>query len=285
MIEVFAAILCFIIVGWFLDQTDRRARQYVPNKRIERSSNVDVVRPPAMEAVNPLQSFDKYARRCTDVKRPEFTSRGEVECARVLKVLFPQHSFIKVRPSWQPNDYAGRNHSLRYLELDLYCETLKLAVEYNGRQHYEVVPAFHSHPSDRFLASAFEQQEAMRKRFWGQTQRDQRKLDNCAKRGVDLIVVKFDDPRTIENILRTHPLILKHRPSALPATAYGEEIHFLYICLFVCVLYDASRVRNKCKNEKGDRENLRTDRLRDRLRSESEETERDETWVESSSGG
>src|SRR5690348_6310742 len=60
-----------------------------------------------------------------------FCSKGEKECRRVLEEIYGK-SFTKVRPKWLKNPETGRN-----LELDCYNEELKIAVEYNGEQHYK----------------------------------------------------------------------------------------------------------------------------------------------------
>lgn len=125
-------------------------------------------------------------------------SRGEVECARVMQLLFPSHTFIKVRPTWLLNDYPGRKTPAQPLELDLYCERLCLAVEYNGPQHYRVTPDFHPHGE---------------KSLYGQTCRDRLKADKCRERGIDLIVVNSLEVvhSDICGFLATHPGIRSRR--------------------------------------------------------------------------
>jgi len=125
-------------------------------------------------------------------EKKEFISRGEAECGRVLAELFPDHKFEKVRPSWLMNDYPGRKFPPQPLELDFYCEELNLAVEFNGRQHYEFVPDFHKSEKHAF----------------GQRARDRLKLELCRRRGVDVIVVRYDVPN-IQHYLSSHPLLLK----------------------------------------------------------------------------
>jgi hypothetical protein len=114
-------------------------------------------------------------------------SRGEAECARVLLDLLPNYSFRTSRPSWLINSYTGNR-----LELDLYCPELRLAVEFNGEQHYVVVPKFHPYGA---------------RSLYGQQQRDLRKRQKCLEHGVDLIVVKFD-VIDIYSYLCHHPMIL-----------------------------------------------------------------------------
>jgi hypothetical protein len=132
----------------------------------------------------------------------DWTSLGEAKCAEVLKQLFPRHTFKKVRPHWLLNIYPGGPDPPQRMELDLYCEELKLAVEYDGRQHAMYAPDFHGPLPDG------------PKRFWGQQQRDRRKERLCITNGVDLIRISHDV--SIEHIYQTisnHPFVKKHRLS------------------------------------------------------------------------
>lgn len=61
------------------------------------------------------------------------------------------------------------------MELDLYNAELKLAVEYNGEQHYHLVDG---------MNDAGELKE--------QRYRDRLKRKLCRERGINLIVVKYD---------------------------------------------------------------------------------------------
>jgi len=66
----------------------------------------------------------------------EGSSRGEKACRDWLENRFGR-KFVRVRPDWLKNPRTGKN-----LELDCYNEELKLAVEYNGEQHYRRVEKF-----------------------------------------------------------------------------------------------------------------------------------------------
>lgn len=109
-------------------------------------------------------------------------SKGELECAAVLCKLFPQHAFVKVRPPWLKNPETGCN-----LELDFYCAELKLAVEYNGMQHYQFTPLFHKTVED----------------FEKQRQRDVLKAQLCRKAGVDLITLPATKTADVAGVLHT----------------------------------------------------------------------------------
>lgn len=110
-------------------------------------------------------------------------SRGETECRRVLQIIF-KRPFYNVRPDFLSNPVTGN----RNLELDCYDPGLKLAVEYNGAQHYEYIPFFHKN----------------KEAFYNQKYRDVMKRQMCKDNGVRLIevpnTVKLQD---IESFLRT----------------------------------------------------------------------------------
>lgn len=105
-------------------------------------------------------------------------SKGEAECRRVLQYLFNK-PFYKARPDFLRNPVTGGNFNL---ELDCYDPDLKIAVEYNGVQHYQYVPYFHKN----------------KEAFLNQKYRDDMKRRICRDHGIILIEV----PNTVklENI-------------------------------------------------------------------------------------
>lgn len=116
-------------------------------------------------------------------KKPKFakTSKGEIECRRVLEKFF-QCSFPNIRPDFLQNRVTGKP-----LELDCYNDRLRLACEYNGKQHYEYVKAFHKN------------YEAFR----NQQYRDDMKYRACEEYGINLIIVPYTIQHDqIENYIR-----------------------------------------------------------------------------------
>jgi hypothetical protein len=98
-------------------------------------------------------------------------SKGENECRRVLELLFNK-SFPSQRPDFLRNPVTGGNFNL---ELDCYNSSMKLAVEYNGVQHYKYSPYFHKN----------------NEQFINQKYRDDMKRRLCKERGVTLIEVPY----------------------------------------------------------------------------------------------
>lgn len=100
---------------------------------------------------------------------PPKESSGEKECRRVLQKIFNK-PFNNCRPNFLQNPVTGGRFNL---ELDCYDESLKLAVEYNGVQHYKYVPYFHKN----------------KEAFYNQKYRDELKARMCRDNGINLIEV------------------------------------------------------------------------------------------------
>ena len=112
-----------------------------------------------------------YNEKKQEKKKVPVDSKGETECRRVLEKLF-EKPFPKIRPDMLRNPITeGENN----LELDCYNPELKLAVEYNGIQHYKYVPYFHK----------------TKESFYNQKYRDYVKRDLCKKNGIVLIEVPY----------------------------------------------------------------------------------------------
>lgn len=101
-------------------------------------------------------------------------SKGETECRRVLEMIFNK-PFPKDRPSFLNNPVTGGNFNL---ELDCFNKELKIAVEYNGAQHYKYIPYFHKN----------------KEAFLNQKYRDEMKRTKCKENGIKLIEVPYTVP-------------------------------------------------------------------------------------------
>lgn len=97
-----------------------------------------------------------------------FLPRKESICRQILEEIYGL-PFPNCRPDWLKN-ITGHN-----LELDCYNEVLKIALEYNGEQHY-IFPNFTNCSYREFVA---------------QQQRDALKKKLCEEHGVKLIVVPY----------------------------------------------------------------------------------------------
>ena len=112
---------------------------------------------------------DAYGRKIT--RAPPTESKGELECRRVLQYLF-NRPFDKARPDFLRNPVTGGNFNL---ELDCFEALMRLAVEYNGQQHYKYLPYFHKN------------KEAFRNQMY----RDDMKRRMCKEVGVIMIEVPY----------------------------------------------------------------------------------------------
>jgi hypothetical protein len=73
--------------------------------------------------LNAINSRNNWCPYCS------FWTSEEI-CRHTFETIF-QKKFVRIRPKWLKNKCGN------YLELDGYCEDLKLAFEHNGTQHYE----------------------------------------------------------------------------------------------------------------------------------------------------
>lgn len=96
-------------------------------------------------------------------------SIGEQICRKHLEMRL-REKFTRERPEFLKNPITSNK-----LELDCFNKKLNLALEYNGKQHYEYVPKFHKTRSD----------------FHNQKYRDNIKRDLCLKNGINLIEVPY----------------------------------------------------------------------------------------------
>jgi hypothetical protein len=105
-------------------------------------------------------------------------SKSEELVRTVMEQVF-QSEFKRIRPNWLKNDRSSS------MELDGYSEQLKIAFEYQGRQHYEVL---------KFLVD----QDLIRIKL-----NDKLKSDICRKLNVNLFIFTYkDDYRNFASIAK-----------------------------------------------------------------------------------
>jgi len=95
-------------------------------------------------------------------------NKHEKECRRILESIYKK-SFHSVRPDFL--EYTNGHN----LELDMYNESLKLAVEYQGIQHYKFNKFFHKSYDD----------------FINLINRDNWKAQRCKELNIKLITVPY----------------------------------------------------------------------------------------------
>lgn len=94
--------------------------------------------------------------------------KNEQRCRKILERIYGK-PFPTVRPNWLKNPATRRN-----LELDMYCHELRLACEYDGKQH-TMKTKFHR----------------SKKELSYQMHKDMYKTHRCKKLGITLIRVPY----------------------------------------------------------------------------------------------
>lgn len=131
--------------------------------------------PPVQEAISePVPELQLTPKLVAEPVRPIQksvirSSKGETICRQTLEEIYGK-PFIQVRPSFLKNPETGRN-----LEYDCYNEELKIALEYNGEQHYVYPHPLHKSYQD----------------FINTVRRDRYKAEMSEKLGIYLIVVPY----------------------------------------------------------------------------------------------
>ncbi len=109
---------------------------------------------------------------------------SEMNLYRIIQSIFPEYEVIhQGSPDW-----LGRQR------FDVYVPELKMAVEYNGQQHYRAVKLFGGQ-------QGFEATQI----------RDQEKREKAKKAGVTLIEFRYDEDITLENVKKRVAALLKRR--------------------------------------------------------------------------
>lgn len=119
------------------------------------------------------EKYSQIFTEKTDIEK-ERESHGETECRKVLETIFGK-PFKKHRPDFLKNPITSTGTRSVNLELDCFNPELRLAVEYNGAQHYKYIPYFHRNYDC----------------FKGQQYRDYIKKDLCQKNHITLITVPY----------------------------------------------------------------------------------------------
>jgi hypothetical protein len=131
--------------------------------------------------------LDDFFKKPAKLDKVAGESKGETLCRDIAQKVFGK-PFVKVRPKFLKNEVTGKN-----LELDIYNEDIKVAIEFNGRQHYEFVPFFHKNYED----------------FLTQRYRDEMKKAKCKDEGIHLIEIRYDaTPTDIESQIRLEAMKL-----------------------------------------------------------------------------
>ena len=94
--------------------------------------------------------------------------KSENTMNEILKEIYLENTFIKIRPLWLK--YINGSN----LEIDSYCEELKIGFEYQGAQHEKFIPYFHNNNIEN---------------FYDQQKRDIWKKEKCKEMDIKLICI------------------------------------------------------------------------------------------------
>lgn len=157
-----------------------------PEQNLEKSISFPKILNNASQ--NPTINFSTKYTNPLKRNKGRFISKGERLCCQTMEKIYGV-PFVSTWPSWLVNPETNKT-----LELDCYNDELKIAVEYNGEQHYKW-PNFTNQNYQQFL---------------NQVRRDALKFNLCDKNGVYLIVVPYNVPH--DNI---PSFIISHLPETI----------------------------------------------------------------------
>ena len=100
----------------------------------------------------------------------KFGSISEKITVKIFEEFLGYQVETNIRPNFLKNPETGRN-----LELDMYDQITKIAIEYNGQQHYKYLPKFHKDENE----------------FYKQVKRDELKMKLCQENGINLISIPY----------------------------------------------------------------------------------------------
>ena len=174
LIIIFCVIF-IVLYALYCKLTNKKGSWYDANQ------NFELLKTQTKPYSSPKQNHLYDSGRLSEYNPRE--SKGENECRRVLESIF-KVPFRKERPDFLRNPVTGNFHNL---ELDCYNRNMRLAVEYNGIQHYEYTPYFHKSKDS----------------FYNQKYRDMFKRQKCKEENITLIEVPHTVKiKNIENYLK-----------------------------------------------------------------------------------
>jgi hypothetical protein len=173
LISLIVGFVVFALYNYIMKNkgtTDSYAFSILNGRNSQEHQNLNTSASPHLNSQNNESHVNQNQPLPYYYSNDEGDSIGERECRRVLQEIF-QQPFNRARPNFLKNPVNKRFN----LELDCYNENFKLAVEYNGAQHYKFIPYFHKNKES----------------FTNQRYRDEIKKKLCQENNIILIEVPY----------------------------------------------------------------------------------------------
>ena len=150
--RIFLIVLVVGAIWWFLSRNNKY--EYTGIQKYHKSS-----------------LLDQFVKHFTVQRKPKHKRVNKTEgmCRTIIQKIYSK-PFPSVRPDFLCSPMTKKN-----LELDCYNKELRIALEYNGQQHYTFTPHFHK----------------SKKNFYSQVHRDDWKRKRCRELGIRLIEVPY----------------------------------------------------------------------------------------------
>lgn len=122
---------------------------------------------------------ERFFRYFLQKKKPLKKWKTEEKCRKILESILKEPC-PSVRPDFLRNPRTGY-----CLELDCYCEKYRIALEFNGKQHYKYPNRFHR----------------SKKAFKKQLAYDRYKIESCKRAGIYLISVPYTKRKKLKEFI------------------------------------------------------------------------------------
>jgi len=165
MLSFFGSVLNYV-------NTDQDAKNTIIQSQLNRQLEKDIYEPVEKKLYINDKNGQKRKVKCN---QKSFENR-----IRKIVTNYFQKEFKCVRPNWLKNVLTGRN-----LEIDMFCEELKMGLEFSGIQHVKYTPFFHK----------------SEQHFKDQLIRDQLKARLCREHGIKLIIIYHYEIENADDIL------------------------------------------------------------------------------------
>lgn len=172
MLSLFGSVLNYI-------NTDQESQNTILQSKLNKQLEKDIYEPIEKK----LYINDKNGQK----RKVKINQKSYENRIRKILTNYFQKEFKSVRPNWLKNPLSGRN-----LEIDMFCEDLKLGLEFHGIQHIKFLPHFHK----------------TEQKFKDQLLRDQMKARLCKEHGIKLIIIYHYEIENGDDILDSEILKL-----------------------------------------------------------------------------